>query len=279
MAKRRKQPVKTIGECHLCGETKRLCNAHLFPNGLRKFVGESATDPSFYVVNVETGEGRQHHTLFYDPAILCADCDGKLGKFDSTLIDFVQRWNDHPSRDRQITTQGYDPVAIQVDTAKLRQAVLICIYRFAISTRYPKFSVHPFLLAILTRIVIEGGARPDDPFHVAIIGYSKHVVSTGNGTIDVSQIGRPHPAMSDRAYFMELFGLSIFVQLERDPRAGPDHYVGEPDGRPDSATVHITSVRFGTPSFTHCLNIIEAGAARSPSQSIRPADAEPQTRS
>ncbi|MFS8143896.1 hypothetical protein [Rhizobium sp. R635] len=261
MAQRRNKPVKVVAACHLCGEVKKLCDAHLFPNGLRKFVTDDPRNPAFHFLDVNHRENdRERNTLFFDPGILCSDCDRALGPYDAALIKFVEAWiGCHYRQLQEPPSEKYRGIWLPFDAAKLRLAILICIYRFVISPRHPKIALDPYRHALLEASIHALGRFGRDPTGVMILGYYRHWMTDGSLSIDVTEIGRPHPAGHDDGFVIELFGLSIFVDMTGARSFPRQFYLGEDRSEGDKVHMHITSVENGTATFKHFLDVLKFG--------------------
>ncbi|RFC00560.1 hypothetical protein B5K08_01435 [Rhizobium leguminosarum bv. trifolii] len=231
----------------------------MFPNGLRKFVADDPLNPTFHVLDVDQRENdRERNTLFFDPGILCSDCDGALGPFDTALIRFVEAWVRSPCRQlRELPPEKYQGICLPFDAAKLRLAILICIYRFVISTRHPKTTLDPYSHAMLEASIHALGRFGRDPTGVMILGYYQHWMTNGSSTVDVTEIGRPHPAAHQNGFVIELFGLSIFVDMTGDRKFPRQFYLGEDRSEGAKVHMHITSVENSTATFKHFLDVLK----------------------
>lgn len=76
-----------IGICQYCGEEKELCSAHIIPKAFYKlkqspYLGISS-DGKVDVTKCQNG--------IKDPNILCAKCDGILGKYDKYAVEILKK--------------------------------------------------------------------------------------------------------------------------------------------------------------------------------------------
>jgi hypothetical protein len=85
-------------------------------------------------------EGVTQHGV-YDPKILCADCDNKLGDYDDYAIDVCRRFN----ADKILDGQGMFTLP-NVDGDKFAKFVLAVLWRASISRRleYKSVSLGPY---------------------------------------------------------------------------------------------------------------------------------------
>jgi hypothetical protein len=146
---------------------------------------------------------------------------------------------------------------LRFDPEKLRLAILICIYRFVISPRHSKTTLDPYRHAMLEASIHALGRFAGDPTGVMILGYYRHWMTDGSLAIDVTEIGRPHPAQYEDGFVIELFGLSIFVDMTGVRRFPRQFYLGEDRSEGDKVHMHITSVENSTPTFKHFLDRLE----------------------
>lgn len=76
-----------VGKCKMCLEIKPLIKAHIIPHSLYS----KCSKTKLYADSLAYSKKRPKGS--YDPNILCADCDGKIGKLDhiakKLLIDKI----------------------------------------------------------------------------------------------------------------------------------------------------------------------------------------------
>jgi hypothetical protein len=73
-----------------------LINAHIIPRGFARDILKQSS------YNLKISLDKVHRTQhgIYDPGILCADCDGKLGKLDDYALEICRRFpREHKVRD------------------------------------------------------------------------------------------------------------------------------------------------------------------------------------
>lgn len=76
--------------CHGLGCTcTKLIDAHIIPRGFARDIMGSHTHNM--QVSMDRARVTQHGV--YDPKILCAECDGKLGVYDDYAIEICRRFN------------------------------------------------------------------------------------------------------------------------------------------------------------------------------------------
>lgn len=79
--------------CHMCGEEKKPCKAHIIPDGLKHTV-EDEGGKHHFVVNIPKMSGHRKETFLFDKNILCRECDASLGRYDQYLIVFIRKFNE-----------------------------------------------------------------------------------------------------------------------------------------------------------------------------------------
>jgi hypothetical protein len=83
---------KIIGLCHLCGQEKKLIDAHIIPKSFYKPLFDPKNGPLQLVGKNESP--KRAPIGLYDKSILCKDCDSLLGKYD----DYAQKFfKSHPT--------------------------------------------------------------------------------------------------------------------------------------------------------------------------------------
>lgn len=153
---------RIVAPCRLCGETKPLIKAHIFPQALAKDVGTRDDPGRVYALN--GAHPRRLPTGWYDTAILCEQCDGRvLGPLDTYGVEFlraVDQYHLHapaPNGARLASRPGADPV-------RLKSFLLSVLWRSTVS-RLPEFagvSLGPFEPALRRRILDSSIDAVDD---------------------------------------------------------------------------------------------------------------------
>ena len=122
-------------QCHgyKCEKTA-LINAHIIPRGFaRDMKGDSKHN---LLISTSWGVRPSQHGI-YDNDILCACCDGKLGKLDDFALDVSRRF---PSEHRIVKREGRDWFELEnVNTERFATFLLSVIWRTSICTR-PEFA-------------------------------------------------------------------------------------------------------------------------------------------
>ncbi len=75
-----------MGTCRLCGDEKKLCDAHIIPWGLYP----RSSNICSYTLSSNRQEPRPKGV--FDRHILCADCDRQLGRFDDYAAKVLLAW-------------------------------------------------------------------------------------------------------------------------------------------------------------------------------------------
>lgn len=241
-------------------EETQLCDAHLFPRAMRKFVSDDPKDPHFYHAEAFGPGAEKRYTFFFDREILCAKCDGSLSDYDNTFVKFVSNWQNDPRRTKPIFELArYRHIDVDTLAAPLQLGILISLYRFALSSKYGDVQLSTSALNTIREMIIAKGGGPL-PYRVLILAYYHRWIEGRGFRIDASDIGRPFPAKwSPHGYLIELFGLSIFIDIEGSSKMPASFYLG---GGTEKTRVHLTDIENGTPSFTHVLGVLREGAAR-----------------
>ena len=121
-----------IGICQYCGEEKELCSAHIIPKAFYKlkqspYLGISS-DGKVDVTKCQNG--------IKDPNILCAKCDGILGKYDKYAVEILKKkilenpkipWGMSKDAQLNILTDG------QFDYHLLRMFFVSLVWRASVS--------------------------------------------------------------------------------------------------------------------------------------------------
>lgn len=70
-------------------QATQLCDAHIIPAGFARTL--SAPNGCNIALKAKGSRRAKNQHGYFDPAILCVDCDGALGKFDEYAINFCKR--------------------------------------------------------------------------------------------------------------------------------------------------------------------------------------------
>ena len=124
----RADPAPTIAMCLRPGCTAtNLCNAHVVPQGFARDVrGDGATNRRVTGTGIKAAFPALGD---YDPAILCAVCDGVLGELDKYAIETFRRFADVPLK------LGTIAALDDVDGDWISRFVLAVLWRASISRR------------------------------------------------------------------------------------------------------------------------------------------------
>jgi len=248
--------------CQMCCREAPLCKAHLFPRALRKFVSEDRNSPFFEISVTEGQPPKGLDTFEFDRNILCSQCDGYLGNFDRAFVEFVAAWQHDPIRWRSLVhPPSFETLRLQRDPIPLRFGILASLYRFAISERHPEVALSPVEIRILRDILIQNDPEPR-AFPVFINGYYRCDMLFGGKIIDITRIGRPHPAKSPGGFYFELFGLTIHISV--DPNTEWRRIANRENQK---LIMTVNGVEESSPSFDHFYrHMLGAGAVIMPTQ-------------
>lgn len=118
--------MATNGICNYCKKAKKLIDAHIVPRG---FLGD-VKNQNFLEVSTEYLHTKRRPIGPYDQKILCAECDGIIGRYDdyakSLLIDRMESW-------RNSQNPFYQIPHLSLDYEKLKKFFISLIWRASIS--------------------------------------------------------------------------------------------------------------------------------------------------
>ena len=159
-----------IKKCQMCGEEKKLCKAHILPEALKNTLNPGKIDDHFIAVSISKGTDCKKQTLRFDKEILCADCDGILGKYDKVLVEVIRRFFNAEARNR--ISQN---VEVRTDTEKLKLAFAAVLYRMSLSKQFPKLQLGKIYEPEF-KTWLKNGSIPEDMqswLEVVLFGYNK----------------------------------------------------------------------------------------------------------
>ncbi len=77
--------------CLICRQRPAI-RAHLLPEAfVREIFHEPKTDEKHIIVHLETGAKQQSNTGRFERGILCAECDGILGRYENSAFQLIKR--------------------------------------------------------------------------------------------------------------------------------------------------------------------------------------------
>ena len=158
--------------CQLCREDVPLIDAHIIP---RPFFRTKEPDgvPKF-LSNTDGTYPKRAPVGIYDPNILCAKCDGRLGRWDEYGVElFVQGLGDFTP-----VIEGGDLVAFRQDRfdySRLRLFVLSVLWRAHLSSHDMFRRVELGERAARLRDMIESGVPGESTeFSIALSAFTVH---------------------------------------------------------------------------------------------------------
>lgn len=78
--------------CQLCGEQKKLIEAHIIPRSFHR-IASGAKDPTRMITNVPGRYTQQVPKGVYDPSVLCEGCERLFSRWDDYGAElFLHRW-------------------------------------------------------------------------------------------------------------------------------------------------------------------------------------------
>jgi hypothetical protein len=203
--------------CRLCDYDKQLIDAHIIP---RPFFTEvdSGHQRAKVMSNREAEHPKRLPIGFYDPAILCAECDNRIGRWDEygieTLIQKRHEWRAVPSSD--------DPVAFvqeSFDYARLKLFFLSVLWRAHESSLqfFSKVHLGPYRDRLF-HLISTDDPGTEDEFSVLLSEFTveNKLPKTGAPLLD------PHPERWEgiHAYRLSLGIVTAYVKVDRRPFAG-----------------------------------------------------------
>ena len=202
--------------CNMCGEEKKLCRAHIWPDGLRTIVQQN--HKNFIFANIESGKDKRVQTLEVDKNILCSACDSHLGRYDKTLVEFARAYIDNPDRKQVLDKKKPAPtITMNIDTTELRLGLMASLYRQSLTKTYPMVSLGEKYTRLFKLCLIEGKILKcvDHTFKIIMFGYVQD-----KDNIDRTMV--PQPATVGRHggahfYFYHFLGLEIVIKVGRGP--------------------------------------------------------------
>jgi hypothetical protein len=81
-----------------------LINSHIIPRGFARLIMSGQKHNFKITIN---NVSSTHHGV-YDPQILCADCDGRLGRYDNHALDVVSRFPGERVLETYEKTENHD---------------------------------------------------------------------------------------------------------------------------------------------------------------------------
>jgi hypothetical protein len=207
-------PDPTVAPCKLCGQTKPLIDAHIYPRAIALEVGGRGDLPRTYSV-----DGSEHPKRtpsgWYDSSILCAECDRDiLGPFDQYGIEFL-RWSRGDSPPTGHSSLWMPRARPGTDARLLKLFALSLLWRAAVSSRpeFEKARLGPFEAAARAAL-LAGQFQALDDFALTVTWYPD---DPGQAMIPPFRIYMKDARV--RAYLMHLGSHSLTVKV--DSRATP----------------------------------------------------------
>ncbi len=144
--------------CKLCRKSEKLIKAHIIPKGFFKYLyPENDTRLPLHII-VKDGGYVNSSTGEYDPDILCAKCDNRIGKYDNYAQKIFLK------SEPEIIPGITDAELINsIDYKKLKLFFISLLWRASISNRifFKNIAVGPFEKGLCTLLENEnpGGAQ------------------------------------------------------------------------------------------------------------------------
>lgn len=117
----------------MCGKEKKLCNAHIIPDGLKHTV-EDEGGRHHFVLNIPQMSGHRKETFLFDKNILCRECDALLGRYDQELIVFIRKFNEMINDSTQGNFNEGKYVYVKADKKTLEAACAATLWRMSITS-------------------------------------------------------------------------------------------------------------------------------------------------
>ena len=196
------------GKCHLCGETKPLCRAHLTPDSFGRWIKKNNS-----FIEVRENKKKKKQTLAYDKNILCSDCDNvKLGVYDKVFINFCKQAYEHPHRKKPFNSHGkLDDISviIEIDSMSIQLGIIASIWRHSISSHNPRIDFGNKYNAMF-KTWLWTGTIPDNEKHFCKIlpilciddGLDEYIISPYGGRVGNTFL-----------YYYQIPGMFFFIEI------------------------------------------------------------------
>lgn len=212
-----------FGRCKICREEKALCDAHLYPDSLKK-IAEDWSQPKAKVFAIDLIEMEQRsakQTLPYDPKILCGDCDSRLGRLDERFKNALLTWANFPHKN--IAPSGQKGLVFAdagIAESDLFLGGLASLLRFSFSDRSSEIYLGPKYETSIAEALMEAavGNQPAEIncAEIRVLACTAWLTSTN---IDLTKVMKSEPlhirAEGAHIYVLDLFGIIIFFKIGR----------------------------------------------------------------
>lgn len=203
---------KIISLCLWCKKDEKLCRAHLFPDGLKKFLLDDMNGTQ-KIMRIEMNSKKIQspvQTLESDSFILCKVCDNVLGKYDNALINFFSSCANLQNSEELIKSKI---IKLEVEDEKLvALGFLAILYRFSLSLRHSKINIGEKYKLIFEKWFENGSLekRDFDYFNIMVIGASGGSRHTNWGLV---QYIRRAKIERQNFYTLQMFGFHIIIRV------------------------------------------------------------------
>ena len=136
--------------CLRCGRQPTI-NAHIFPQSAVRAIRQRGPDTKTLAVTHDRAFTARFQNGFFDPAILCKICDGKIGVADKWFVENIDTIHNLAER-----WEPFGVVATQLDPSLVIQFAVSVIYRASLSNlgQFSHISLGPYT-GIASEIAVE----------------------------------------------------------------------------------------------------------------------------
>ena len=115
--------------CQKCPASPTV-KAHIFPQAALRGIRSRGPDSKVIAVCDDRAMTARNQNGIFDPGILCANCDGALGKLDKWLSESIQQIHDCARHSRP-----YQPFELKIDPELAIRFSVSVLYRASLSLR------------------------------------------------------------------------------------------------------------------------------------------------
>jgi hypothetical protein len=197
-----------MGLCRLCQEDTKLIKAHVIPEAFLAL--PSGDDGPAKILSPKTGVfPKRTLTGIYDTEILCAPCDGELGKLDQHAVEHILRSsnvNDMRAGGKTVAREYRD-----ADPALVARFIASVLWRASISSHsfFNRVSLGPY--EELIRAILVGDVEEDPRVQTLLAEFDKTDVSILN----------PHWTRTDGIRFWVIYANRFILYTKTDRQGTP----------------------------------------------------------
>jgi hypothetical protein len=201
-------PPQRIGACRFCRKDAKLIKAHVIPEAFLAL--PSGEDGPAKILSPKPGIfPKKTLTGIYDNEILCATCDGELGKLDQHAVESILRApkvTDMRTGDQTLARQYPD-----ADAELIGRFIASVLWRASISGHYffSRVTLGPYEAII--RAILVGDAQEDGRVQTLLAEFDKKDASILN----------PHQTRTDGVRFWVIYANRFILYTKTDRQGAP----------------------------------------------------------